>query len=238
MAEERTYRFSNNVTVTLTADIDDQQVTFEVDDDSLLPALDVDQICTLVLRDDALEKYEIMNVTAHSGNSLDVERGAEDTTPAEWPEGTICQHALTAGFFNKLAAPPASFYRTSRPYPHEVIEALDVSGFAKDESPSATMLPEALDGGGRALSGGVLDVVLVTYTFGLPEALDSGGRALSGGTMAVFLQAYNNYAAEAMDSGGRALSGGDMDQVLQTYENYAPEALDIGGRALSGGTWS
>jgi hypothetical protein len=229
--ETRVYRFTNNVTLELANAIDDVQELIDVVDDDALPALDVDEICTIVLRDDADSKYEIMNVTSHGGNVLAVERGAEDTTRFEWPAGTVIQHALTAMFFMKLAEPPAAFFRTSKPYPHVIVEALDLNTAISSESPSEAMQVEALDMASIIVEG-ILNQVLLAYEEYQPEALDHDSIIISG-TLNSVLEAYENYQPEALDISAIPLEG-ELREALIRYQNYQDEALDVGCTLVSG----
>lgn len=229
--ETRPYRFNNNVTLTLAAGIDDVQESFEVDDDDVLPTLEDDEICTIVLRDDALGKYEVMNVTAHGGNTLEVERGAEGTFAYPWGAGQIIQHALTAMFFTKLTALPASFFRTSKPYPYVFIEALDMGAVPTAGGPNIEMLSEALDFAAVPVSGDVR-AALLRYLNYEPEALDFSIDIVSAG-LAAGLKAYENYQPEALDFSIDVISGEIRDALLR-YQNYQDEALDIACVPVSG----
>lgn len=52
--------------------------------------------------------YEIMEVTAVSGNTWTVLRGRENTTPASFPAGTAVENRFTAGSHEELVSGPSS----------------------------------------------------------------------------------------------------------------------------------
>lgn len=197
--ENRPYRFNNNITLTLAVGCSDSQTSIEVDDDDVLPELEVGEICTIVLRDDANSKYEVMNVTAHGGNTLEVERGAEGTFAYEWDAGQVIQHALTAMFFTKLTALPAEFFRTSKPYPYVFIEALDLAGRPTQGGPVIAMQDEALDFACVPSEGDIRDA-LIRYLNYQPEALDFACEPLEGEIRDALIR-YQNYQVEALDLG-------------------------------------
>lgn len=99
MPESRVFRWANYASTTLNGAINNSTTTVVVADGSIFPALAVGEICTVVLRDDALGKFEIMNITSRSGNTLTVERGAEGTTAQAWASGHTMSHSLTAAWF-------------------------------------------------------------------------------------------------------------------------------------------
>ncbi|NJN35945.1 MAG: hypothetical protein HC794_01470 [Nitrospiraceae bacterium] len=75
----------------------------EVVNGALFPApAAADEIATVILRDVAEGKFEIMNITSRSGNFLTVERGAEGTTADNWTAGTKIRHGVTAAFFDRF----------------------------------------------------------------------------------------------------------------------------------------
>lgn len=229
--ETRPYKFTNNVTLELADDIDDAVELINVVDDDALPVLEDDEICTIVLRDDANNKYEVMNVTSHGGNVLAVERGAEGTDAFEWPAGTVIQHALTAMFFTKLTALPAAFFRTSKPYPYVFIEALEHGGTIEGVGPVVVMRPEALNFGAVPVSGDIR-AALLRYLNYEPEAIEHSIDIISAG-LAAGLQTYDNYPPEAMDFAAIPLEG-DVRDALIRYLNYQDEALDFACVPVSG----
>lgn len=98
MTETREFFWTNNAATELAAPINDSVTSVSVVDGSVFPALTTG-IFTVVLRDDSLGKFEILNVTGRSGNTLTVERGAEGTTAASWGSGHKIRHSLTAAWF-------------------------------------------------------------------------------------------------------------------------------------------
>lgn len=119
---------------------------------------------------------------------------------------------------------------TSRPYPLELAESLDIDGALRKGGFPPTLF-ESVDIRGGILSG-VLRVLLLSYDNYAPESIDIGGTILSG-TLASKLKNYENYAPEDMDIAGSIVSG-TISSKLQTYGNYAPEDVDIAGTILSG----
>lgn len=98
MTETREFFWTNNAATELAADINSAVTSVVVVDGSAFPVLTTG-IFTVALRDDALGKFEIMNVTGRTGNTLTVERGAEGTTAASWDSGYKIRHSLTAAWF-------------------------------------------------------------------------------------------------------------------------------------------
>jgi hypothetical protein len=95
--------WANNAVSALAAAVDILDTQIIVDDGSIFPSpANSTQIFTIVLRDPVNNKFEIMNVTARSGNVLTVERKAEETEAYDWPVGQVVRHALTAAFFDRF----------------------------------------------------------------------------------------------------------------------------------------
>jgi hypothetical protein len=235
VAEERLFKFTNAGVTTLSAGINNSVTSISVTSGAVLPDPADGEIATLVLRDNANSKFEIMNITARTGNNLTVERGAEGTTAEAWANGTKVENSLTAAFFIKLATPSAAMFRTSKPYPITVLEALDGLATLRGAQPSYSLVgddrAEAVDNLASMLEG-TLDVVLVTYSDGAPEAIDNTAEMLSGDLDSV-LVSYEDGLPEAIDNFGSMLSG-ELDVVLVTYPNSQVEAIDNTGSILSG----
>ncbi len=102
MAECRNFLFTNEGVTKLSSGINAGVTSISVSDGSVLPDPETNQIATIVLRDDDAGKYEIMNITARSGNTLIVERGAEGTTAAAWAANTPVVNSVTAAFFDRV----------------------------------------------------------------------------------------------------------------------------------------
>lgn len=115
------------------------------------------------------------------------------------------------------------FFLTSRPYPIEVIEAMD-SGFVSIETPpSYSLLAEAFDSSFESVTGS-LNSIFSSYDNYAPEAMDSSFESVVG-TLGAPLVNYENYAPEALDSSVVSVAG-SLDVVLLTYSNYDPEGMD------------
>lgn len=233
MSESREFFFTNIGLTTLAGAINSvNQTAVSVADGSSLPDPNYGGISTLVLRDDANSKFEIVNLVDRSGNVCIVERGAEGTTKYTWPAGTIVRNALTAAFFEKLATPPESHFRTSKPYAYYHVDALSIDGSARKTYPWYTTLEEhALDIDG-SVQEGELDDVLIGYADGAPEALDIDGSVQEGELDDVLI-GYSDAAPEALDVDGSVRSG-EIDEVLVVYNDAAVEALDINATPRSG----
>lgn len=117
---------------------------------------------------------------------------------------------------------------TSRPYPIELIEAIDSTGELVREGAGYGYV-EALDVTG-ALVGGTLREPLITY--GYTEALDSSGD-VSSGELRDAIHRYENYPPEAIDS-ACGVQSGTLEVKLVRYQNYPIEALDSAGEVIGG----
>jgi hypothetical protein len=103
MPETREFQWLNNGTSELAEDIIAGDTVIEVVNGALFPSpASADEIATVILRDVAEGKFEIMNITSRSGNFLTVERGAEGTTADNWVSGTKIRHGVTAAFFDRF----------------------------------------------------------------------------------------------------------------------------------------
>jgi len=241
MAETREFQFSNIGESELFAPITDSQTNIVVLTGDEFPDPNYGAVVSLVLRDDANNKFEIMYMVDRIGNACQVERGKEGTTPQSWPAGTVVRNSVTAGFFEKLAALPGTRFRTSKPYPYIFTDEINSGGDLIRAEKSINIgglgsagdgTPDSLSMGGQPLDG-TLDTLLLTYLNWPHEDLDVSGAILSGEIDSV-LVTYSNYPAEALDVGGAILTGGVLDAVLVTYGNYQPESMDVGGAILSG----
>jgi hypothetical protein len=185
-------------------------------------------VATLCMRDPAAGKYELLILTARSGDTLTLERGAEGTTAYAWPSGTVIENVITADFWNRMAHHDRFF--TSRPY--AIVASDSVDGMVDQDNSffigdwrdfvDISMSPQ-----GGSLFGG-----LHVYNAGLPESVD-----ISLGTISGFffggLITYSNYAFEAADIGFTP-QGGSLFGSLATYNNYPAESVDVGISALGG----
>lgn len=99
MPETRTFRWTNAAKSPLNGAINSVVGSLVVDNGSTFPQPGAGEIFTVVLRNDAIGAFEVMNVTARSGNTFTVERGAEGTVAASWPDDTVVSHSLTAGWY-------------------------------------------------------------------------------------------------------------------------------------------
>lgn len=239
MAESRKYFFSNNGVTELFVGINASQTNIVVLTGAALPDPDYGGIATLVLRDDANGKYEIMNLVDRVGNMCIVERGAENTTPEEWPAGTIVRNALTAGFFEKLATLPNSHFRTSKLYPYVLIDSMNIGGGNIRRTPwlspgymgsAGGPGPEAVDLSGSIVSG-MIASILLQYVMPHEDSLDIDGALLSG-DITQFLFGFYSIQAESLDMNGAMLSGA-TDSLLVQYTMQG-ESIDNGGSLISG----
>lgn len=233
MAESRKYFFSNDGVTELLVGINDSQTSIVVLTGAALPDPDYGGIATLVLRDDANGKYEIMNLVDRMGDVCIVERGAENTTPEEWPAGTIVRNALTAGFFEKLASLPNSHFRTSKAYPYVLIDSMNIGGGDIRRTGWLTPPHEAVDLSGSIVSG-MIDTILLQYVMPHEDSLDIDGALLSGDITQFLFESYS-MQAESLDMNGAMLSGVTESSSFPTlvYTMQA-ESIDNGGSLISG----
>jgi hypothetical protein len=98
--------FKNNVSVLLAGAINASQTTITVNDGSLLPSPSGGDFfrLTLIERNTNEIDWEIVKVSARSGNDLTVLRGQEGTTARTWADLTRCEMRATAGALEALAA--------------------------------------------------------------------------------------------------------------------------------------
>ena len=98
--------FKNNVSVLLAGAINDSQTTITVNNGSLLPSPSGGDFfrLTLIERNTNEIDWEIVKVSARSGNDLTVLRGQEGTTARTWADLTRCEMRATAGALEALAA--------------------------------------------------------------------------------------------------------------------------------------
>jgi len=241
MAETREFQFSNIGETELFTPINDTQPNIVLLVGSVMPDPNYGGVVSLVLRDDANDKYEIMYMVDRIGNACYVERGKEGTTPQSWPAGTVVRNSLTAGFFEKLASLPRTRFRTSAPYPYIFTDEMASGGSILIGQPSIGLgglgssgdnSADAMNMDGAILSGEI-DTLLLSYLNYQPEALDIDG-SIRDGTLDSVLITYLNYQPEALDIDGSILTGGVLDAVLVQYNNYQVEAIDNGGSVLSG----
>src|SRR5690606_32850212 len=120
---------------------------------------------------------------------------------------------------------------TSRPYPLEVLDALESIGDAIRAMPSFRYPLDIAESFGDIVSG-TLEAPLITYDGYEPEAIDSAGDLVSG-EIALPLIPYDGYEPEAIASAGDLMSG-EIADVLIRYDGYEPEAIDSAGDIISG----
>lgn len=106
--------FKNNASGKLAVSIDatDTSLLLEAGQGALFPALSNGDYfnCTLIERVDGIEsKWEIVKVISRVGDTLNIERGKEDTVASPWVTGSTIELRLTAGQLTHLPesiAPP------------------------------------------------------------------------------------------------------------------------------------
>lgn len=100
-------KFANNVITKLVAGVLGSDSTLMVEDGSMFPALSGNDffLATLAAKNSSgLEvAWEIVRVTALSGNTLTVERGQEGTLARSWSQGDMVSMRLTAGTADGLS---------------------------------------------------------------------------------------------------------------------------------------
>jgi len=232
--ETRAFKWANDAATTLNGAIDDTVTTVVVTDGSVLPTVVAGEIFTLVLRNDAIGAFEVLNVTNRTGNTLTVERGAEGSNKWSWPTGTVITHSLTAAWFQAqgVTVIPLSQFRTSRPYPYEYVEAMNIFGVIRNGLDYFTTL-DLMDIGGSVVSGVFNATGLVNYTDWPAEEMDISGSVLSGVFISTGLVNYTDWLAEEMDISGSIISG-VYAVVLVQYTDWPAEEMDISGSIISG----
>lgn len=117
--ETRQFNFANFARSTLETDLpaSASQLSVQPGHGLRFPLASVagEQVFTCVLTSPETGGYEIVYVTAKSGDTFTVERGKEDTTPFPFPAGSQVVHTVTAGVVEQLAAsgvPPTTPFLT------------------------------------------------------------------------------------------------------------------------------
>lgn len=126
---------------------------------------------------------------------------------------------------------------TSRPYPIESLDSLNLGIFAPTGGVIRKgffhpTLIEEFDMAGRILEGLIFQV-LRTYSNYPPEELDLAGSILLGSLGTVTFRSYDEYEPEELDLAGEILSG-DLDAVLQTYTFTPVDSMNLAGTIRSG----
>jgi len=232
-AETRTYLFLNGGETTLSSTITALATSIGVVSGTTLPSPGGGEIAALVLRDDDAGWYEVMYLTARSGNTLTVERAKEDTTARAWPADTIVRHSLTEGFLQKLTAFNPLNYLTSRPYPYEYIEGIDLTPSLLRQGDTYDVAVEGVDLTSSVISGEIAST-LETYSNYAVEGIDVTPGGPQSGVLDDALITYSNYAVEGIDVAPGAPQSGVLDDALITYSNYAVEGVDLTPAILSG----
>lgn len=124
-------------------------------------------------------------------------------------------------------------YVTSRPYPANDINAIDVAfNTASKLQPSWT---EAADVDFGFVSGVLDQIVLPPYDDGEPEAVEVTEFDLVGGfTNETVFRTYEDGEPEAVEVTGFDFIDGSLDHILIDYEDGLPEAVDVGFSFVSG----
>ena len=107
-------KFANNAHSEIAAGIDSATttITLKEGEGSRFPGITSGQgfVATLAEIDAGKEvSWEIVKVTARSGDVLTVVRGCEDTAARPWPSGSLFEHRVTAGIFSDV------YVRAARP---------------------------------------------------------------------------------------------------------------------------
>ena len=95
------YKFINNYETKLTAQATAAATSITVANTAGL-SLAAGEVYRLTIQNDDASLYEIVDVTAISGNTLTIERGKESTTAQAWATGSIVLCGVTAQQLAKL----------------------------------------------------------------------------------------------------------------------------------------
>jgi hypothetical protein len=128
-------------------------------------------------------------------------------------------------------------YLTSRPYPANDINAIDV-----DFSMNSKLQPnlrEAVNLGFSFVGGDLNEVVLPPYQDGEPEAIEVTGFEFVGGfTNETIFSEYEDGDPEAVEITSFEFVSGELNVILIGYEDGLPEAVQITGFSFVSGTLS
>lgn len=128
--------------------------------------------------------------------------------------------------------PDIECFTTSRPYPVDALDALDVTaGFAGGDLRELRYAPEGMDVT-YTFSFGELRLPVVSYSM-TAEGLNSTA-AFAAGQLRPGLISYAHYVPEGLNSSA-AIIAGLLRVGLISYANYVPEGLNSSA-AFSGGT--
>lgn len=147
---------------------------------------------------------------------------------------TRFKYAPVITSFMKRAGPAPeepSFFLTSRPYPIEIIEALNTSAVLTDAQ-ELGLIAEAVNSN-LGFEFATLDPALITYTLWPAEAVDTTVALLSGALSASFVTQTYTIPAEAVDT-NITIQAGSLIVKLITYLNYPPEAINTNLSIQSG----
>jgi hypothetical protein len=135
---------------------------------------------------------------------------------------------------NPFSWQDAVFYRTSWPYPIDVVEHLQVNqgGFS---APPQFQAPQLNLTSGGGFSGGTLTSNLVTYSNWPTEHVQAGQMGFTGGTYTLALITYSNWPTEHVQANQAGFTGGTLVLALVTYSNWPTEHVQSAG-GFSGGT--
>jgi hypothetical protein len=97
--DSRTHLFTNNADGRLASNINDSQtsIALESGQGARFPSPASGEIFKLTVYKISTGEREIMHVTARSGDTLTVERGAEGTTALTFDAASPCLNSITAG---------------------------------------------------------------------------------------------------------------------------------------------
>ena len=103
--------FANNAKSTLSSTITDSATTITVSDGSGFPSpAEGEEFYATMVSGSPENNWEIVKVTARTGNDLTVVRGQEGTSAQGWVAGTKIEMRITAGIMDAIAALPSEGY--------------------------------------------------------------------------------------------------------------------------------
>ena len=233
--EERKFVWANFARSTLAEGVsaDATELRIRALDASLFPSPGHDEVFSVVLWSEDLESFEVVYCTGRAGDLLTVERGKEGTTPRAFAAGALVVHQVTAGFFAAVQDRRYVVILSSRPYPLEVLDALDVGGVPLPGGRYDPTMVEALYVAGQPITGGELRAPLVEYQWQPAEALQVGGQPITGGELRALLVEYA-WSMEELHVAGEPITGGELRVALQTY-GWSGEEIVVGAQPIDGG---